>query len=232
MSSFISRGTTNLPGGVTKGQARGAQRPREHRPSAFNRPRRATPVGHHRARAAHAAARAQRPRAETARRATARRAFTMTRSRVLLPTSRLTGSYRLLSTTTATTAERFPPTRLPSPVQLIVVAPPQSTPTQGLRLLLTRLTSLTHRTRPFPAGGKSQAARRSRRGGGEGKRRSHSAAEAAAGVRGGAVAELPMEVCVGVAARACRVRTPAAGGCGEAGRGLERCARARALAAR
>ena len=50
--------------------------------------------------------------------------------------------------------------------------------------------SLTHRTRPFPAGGKSQAAQRSRRGGGEGKRRSHSAAEAAAGVRGGAVAEL------------------------------------------
>ena len=32
-----------MPGGVTKGQARGAQRPREHRPSAFNRPRRATP---------------------------------------------------------------------------------------------------------------------------------------------------------------------------------------------
>ena len=44
------------------------------------------------------------------------------------------------------------------------------------------------------------------------KRRSHSAAEAAAGVRGGAVAELPMEVVVGVAVRACRVRAPAAAG--------------------
>ena len=33
-----------LLGGVTKGQARDAQRPREYRPSAFNRPRRATPV--------------------------------------------------------------------------------------------------------------------------------------------------------------------------------------------
>ena len=33
------------------------------------------------------------------------------------------------------------------------------------------VSSLTHRTRPFPAGGKPQAARRSRRGGGKGKRR-------------------------------------------------------------
>ena len=49
-----------------------------------------------------------------------------------------------------------------------------------------------------------------------GKRRSHSAAEAAAGVRGGAVAELPaVEVAVGVGARAHRVRAPAASGCGE-----------------
>ena len=48
------------------------------------------------------------------------------------------------------------------------------------------------------------------------KRRSHSAAEAAAGMRGGAVAELPVEVAVGVSARARRVRAPAAGGCGEA----------------
>ena len=45
------------------------------------------------------------------------------------------------------------------------------------------MASLTHRTGPFPAGGKPQAARHSRRGGGEGERRSHSAAEAAAGVR-------------------------------------------------
>ena len=42
-SFIISRGTANLPGGVTKGQARSAQRPRKQRPSAFNRPRRATP---------------------------------------------------------------------------------------------------------------------------------------------------------------------------------------------
>ena len=52
-----------------------------------------------------------------------------------------------------------------------------------------------------------------------GKRRSHSAAVAAAGVRGGAVvAELPVEVAVGGvgARRARRVRAPAAGGCGEA----------------
>ena len=48
------------------------------------------------------------------------------------------------------------------------------------------------------------------------KRRSHLAAEAAAGVRGGMVAELPVEVAVGVGAHARRVRTPAAGGCGEA----------------
>ena len=35
------------------------------------------------------------------------------------------------------------------------------------------------------------------------------------GVRGEAVAKLPMEVSVGVGARARRVRVPAAGGCGE-----------------
>ena len=49
-----------------------------------------------------------------------------------------------------------------------------------------------------------------------GKRRSRSAAEAAAGVRGGAVTELPVEVAAGVGAHARRVRAPAAGGCGEA----------------
>ena len=55
-------------------------------------------------------------------------------------------------------------------------------PCHNMQTKTYMLTTYTHRTRPFPAGGKSQAARRSRRGGGEGKRRSHSAAEAAAGV--------------------------------------------------
>ena len=88
-------------------------------------------------------------------------------------------------------------------------------------LASTRVTkpSLTHRTRPFPAGGKSQVASSAAQHGsmamaqqarwGVRKRRSQSAAEAAAGVRGGAVAKLPMEVAVGVGVRA-------AGGCGEA----------------
>ena len=64
--SFISRGTKNLPGGVTKGQARGAQRPREHRPSAV-RVQSAT--------SSHA--RGSSPSACRARRSAARRAFTM-----------------------------------------------------------------------------------------------------------------------------------------------------------
>ena len=53
--------------------------------------------------------------------------------------------------------------------------------------------------------------------------------EAAAGVRGGTVAELPVvEIIVGVGACARRVRTPAAGGCGEAAAFGSYCARARA----